>query len=135
MAIMRYSPRNPWHELEQLTRGLGQVLGSDWPTPAASGSWMPAINVEESGDELLVTAEVPGMNPNEIDVEIDNNILTIRGEKSEEHTEGDDKKRYHVWERRYGSFERSFELPDGATPSSTPRRTIRGSPPRRSASW
>jgi HSP20 family protein len=87
------------------------VLGSDWPTPAGSGSWMPAINVEESGDELVVTAEVPGMNPNEIDVEIENNILTIRGEKSEEHREGDDKKRYHVWERRYGSFERSFTLP------------------------
>ena len=110
MAITRYSYRSPWQELDQLTSRLGQVFGTEWPTPANGGSWFPAVNVEESGDELMLTAEVPGMTQDEIDIELENNILTIRGEKSDERTEGDDK-RYHVWERRSGSFQRSFTLP------------------------
>jgi HSP20 family protein len=86
------------------------------PTAANGGSWVPAVNVEERADELVLTAEVPGMSREDIDIEIENNILTIRGEKSHEHEQGDDEKRYHVWERSYGSFQRSFTLP----------RTVRG---------
>ena len=111
MPITRYSYRSPWQELDSLTSRLNQVFGSDMPTPANGGSWLPAVNVEESGDELVLTAEVPGMTAEDIDIELENNILTIRGEKSFERTEGEDDKRYHVWERRYGSFQRSFALP------------------------
>lgn len=117
MAITRYSYRNPWQELDQLTSRLGQMFGSDMPAPANGGNWLPAVNVEETGDELVLTAEVPGMSAEDIDIEIENNVLTIRGEKSYEHEEGSEEdKRYHVWERRYGSFQRSFTLP----------RTVRG---------
>ena len=116
MAITRYSYRNPWQELDQLTSRLGQVFGSELPTPANGGSWLPAVNVEETGDHLLLTAEVPGMTADDIDIQLENNILTIRGEKSFERTEGGDEARYHVWERRYGTFQRSFTLP----------RTVRG---------
>src|SRR5688500_17865229 len=116
MAITRYSYRSPWHELDQLTSRLSQAFGNEMPTPAKGGSWLPAVNVEETGDELVLTAEVPGMTAEDIDIELENNILTIRGEKSFERTEGEDDKRYHVWERRYGSFQRSFTLP----------RTVRG---------
>lgn len=116
MAITRYSYRSPWQELDQLTSRLSQVFGSDMPMSANGGNWAPPVNVEETSDELLLTAEVPGMTAEDIDIEIENNILTIRGEKSFERTEGEDDKRYHVWERRYGSFQRSFTLP----------RTVRG---------
>jgi HSP20 family protein len=116
MAITRYSYRSPWQELDHLTSRLNQVFGSDMPTPANGGSWLPAVNVEESGDELLLTAEVPGMTAEDIDIELENNILTIRGEKSFERTEGEDDRRYHVWERRYGSFQRSFTLPRTVRP-------------------
>ena len=111
MAITRYSYRSPWQELDSLTSRLSQVFGGDMPSPANGGSWLPAVNVEETKDELVLTAEVPGMTAEDIDIELENNILTISGEKSFEHTEGEDDKRYHVWERRYGSFQRSFTLP------------------------
>lgn len=111
MAITRYSYRNPWHELDQLTSRLGQVFGGDMPTSANGGSWLPAVNVEESGEELVLTAEVPGMTRDEIEIELENNVLTIRGEKAQESEQGGEDKKYHVWERRYGSFQRSFTLP------------------------
>ena len=111
MAITRYSYRNPWRELNQLTRHIGEMFGDDWPTSADAGTWLPAVDIEESGDELCLTAEVPGMTADDIDIELENNILTIRGEKTEERTEGEEGKRYHVWERRHGSFRRSFTLP------------------------
>ena len=116
MAITRYSYRSPWQELDTLTSRLSQVFGSEMPTPANGGSWLPAVNVEETRDALLLTAEVPGMTSDDIEIELENNILTIRGEKTFERTEGEDDKRFHVWERRHGSFQRSFTLP----------RTVRG---------
>ena len=67
--------------------------------------------MEEAADELLLTAELPGMREEDVNVDIENNILTIRGEKREAHEEGDEGHRYHVWERRYGSFQRAFTLP------------------------
>jgi HSP20 family protein len=111
MAITRYSFRSPWQELDHLTSRLGQVFGSEMPASTNGATWLPAVNVEETREELLLTAEVPGMTAEDIDIELENNVLTVRGEKSFERTEGEDDKRYHVWERRYGSFERSFALP------------------------
>ncbi|HSM61238.1 MAG TPA: Hsp20/alpha crystallin family protein, partial [Longimicrobiales bacterium] len=61
--------------------------------------------------ELILTAELPGMSENDISIEMENNVLTISGEKLEQRTEGDEERRYHLWERRYGTFQRSFTLP------------------------
>ena len=116
MAITRYSYRNPWHELDQLTSRLGQVFGGDMPTSANGGSWLPAVNVEESGDAIVLTAEVPGMTRDDIEIDLENNVLTIHGEKAHESQEGGEEKKYHVWERRYGSFQRSFTLPRTVRP-------------------
>ena len=71
--------------------------------------------MEEGADELILTAELPGMAEEDVRLEIENNILTIRGEKREEREEGDDKRNFHVWERRYGSFQRAFTLPKSVT--------------------
>jgi HSP20 family protein len=111
MAITRFTYRNPWQEFDQLTNRLGQLFSHDMPTPANGVAWQPAVNVEESGDELVLTAEVPGMNRDDIDIQLENNVLTISGERAEERTEGEEGKRFHLWERRYGSFQRSFTLP------------------------
>jgi HSP20 family protein len=69
------------------------------------------VNVEEAADELLLTAELPGMLYEDISLDIENNILTIRGEKRETRDEADEGRKYHVSERTYGSFHRSFTLP------------------------
>ena len=116
MAITRFAYRNPWQELDQLTNRLGQLFNHDMSTPANRGAWLPAVDVEESGDELVLTAEVPGMNPEVIGLRLENNVLTISGERDEERREGEEGKRYHVWERRYGSFQRSFTLPRTVRP-------------------
>lgn len=114
MAITRYTGRtiSPWRELEDLSTRLGRFFDEEsWPRGSNGGNWLPAVNVEESGEELLLTAEMPGMSRDDIELELENGVLTIRGEKREEREEGSEERRYHVWERRYGTFQRSFTLP------------------------
>jgi HSP20 family protein len=112
MAITRWTYRNPWRELDTLTNRLGQMFDEGgFPTPSDGGAWLPAVNVEETADRLILSAELPGMKRDEVELEVENNILTLRGEKSESRQEGDENRRYHLWERKYGSFQRSFTLP------------------------
>ena len=114
MALVRYTPKSTfasWPDLDLFSNRLSRVFGSSWDTPEPTGAWIPAVNVEETADELLLTAELPGTPEEDIHVDIENNILTIRGEKREAREEADEGRRYHVWERRYGSFHRAFTLP------------------------
>jgi len=71
------------------------------------GDWMPAVDIEESDKAYLVRAELPGVHKDDVHVVIENNVLTIKGEKR---VEIEDTKRHRV-ERSYGSFVRSFTLP------------------------
>jgi HSP20 family protein len=72
--------------------------------------WTPRVNVVEHEDRFEITAEVPGMEKDEIQIEVQDNLLTIRGEKRYEKDEKD--RNYHVCERSYGTFQRSFNLPE-----------------------
>ncbi len=80
--------------------------------PAGSGSLMraPETDVVETEREIRVVTEMPGLKPDDVEVDVENNVLTIRGEKREERTEGEQGK-WHLAERRYGTFARSFVLP------------------------
>ena len=116
MAIMRYAPRSfvgsPWRDLEEVSNRLARMFDDNSATGnAPANAWMPSVNVEETKDELVLSAELPGMTGDDISIDVENNVLTISGEKTEERTEGDEERRYHVWERRYGTFQRSFTLP------------------------
>ncbi len=119
MAITRYTGRSlsPWQELDTLTNRLSQLFDEGVPAGRGDGNaWLPAVNVEESPAELTLTAELPGMKRDDVEIELENNVLTIRGEKSHEHKEGSEERRYHLWERSYGSFQRSFTLPRTVDP-------------------
>lgn len=71
-----------------------------------------ACNIKEKKDRYIVEAEIPGIDPEDIKIEIDNNMITIKGEKKQ-HIESEDKEtEMHVVEHSYGSFHRSFMLPD-----------------------
>jgi HSP20 family protein len=70
----------------------------------------PSVDVTENDKEVTVTAEIPGLDEKDIEVVLSDDLLTIKGEKREEQEEK--KKDYYVMERRYGSFQRSFRLPD-----------------------
>ena len=73
--------------------------------------WTPSVEVTEKGEEILVSCELPGMEKEDVEIVLQNNVLTIRGEKKEERKEESESKRYLVYERNYGAFARSFTLP------------------------
>jgi len=72
-------------------------------------SWSPLVDISETDDKIKVTAEVPGMKKDDIKISIQDNVLTLKGEKKQEKEEKD--KNSHRVERAYGAFERSFSLP------------------------
>jgi HSP20 family protein len=107
----------PWRGRREVDRFRGEIdrmfddffTRSPFDRSYRGGDWMPAIDVSETGKEIIVHAEVPGMNAKGIDISINGRVLTIKGERKQEHEEKD--KNYHRIERKYGSFSRSFELP------------------------
>lgn len=93
---------------------LDDLLGN-WPPAfeeagALTSAWAPACDVVEDAGSVKIVAELPGVKPEEVKVSIENNTLTIRGEKQQV-TEDDKAGQVHRYERRYGSFERTFALP------------------------
>ncbi|MFN8860190.1 MAG: Hsp20/alpha crystallin family protein [Gemmatimonas sp.] len=81
-------------------------------TPAMmSGTWVPAVEVSETNEAMLLTAELPGIEEKAIKISIDNNVLTIAGEKEEERSDAPPAKNYYLTERFCGAFQRSFALP------------------------
>ena len=109
--------RRPLESMTSLRR-LNSILDdafSSWPfqaqeNGALTSSWIPVCDVFEDKDAVKIVAEVPGVRPEDVKLSLENNLLTIRGEKrqqAEEKTE-----RVHRYERSYGSFERSFSLPN-----------------------
>lgn len=97
---------------EDFTRGLN-VVG-----PQGQSTLMPKVDVTETDKEIVLTAELPGLERKDIDISLEDNVLTIRGEKKVEEEKKDEKKNYHVSERSYGMFYRALELPAGIDPKS-----------------
>jgi HSP20 family protein len=112
MTLVRWS--DPYRQLSHLQDRINRVFGDDsrhgnegsW----TSGTWMPPVDIYQNGDhELVLKAELPDMTREDIDITVDNGILTIRGEKK---FSGEVKEEsFHRIERRYGTFSRSFSLP------------------------
>jgi len=74
----------------------------------------PQINVSETDKEIRITAELPGVSPNDLQIDLDDDVLTMRGEKKREHRE--EKESFHFMERSYGSFHRALRLPFAVDP-------------------
>ena len=99
------------NSLTGLRRDLDRLFGSE---NFGGGRFSPAVDVRENNNEIDVDFELPGMNPDDVDVSVENGVLTVSGEKQTEHNEGQEQEgRYHYMERSYGSFVRSFTLPQG----------------------
>jgi len=81
------------------------------PTSLFKNDWEPTIDVEEDDKTIRVKAEIPGIDEKDLDVRVENNVLTLSGEKKEERKE--EKKNYVFSERKFGSFSRSIGLPEG----------------------
>lgn len=89
-----------------MQRAFGEPFSMAFTEPLG---WNPAIDIVESANELTVSAELPGMEQKDIDLSVEDGVLTIRGEKTEEQTH--ENKKVHLYERNYGSFYRAFTLP------------------------
>ncbi len=88
---------------ELLTRGRGREEGLE------AGAWMPAVDIYETSDDVVVKAELPGVEKDQIGVEVKAGVLTLRGERKVEKEVKEEN--YHRVERAYGTFLRSFTLP------------------------
>jgi HSP20 family protein len=95
----------------RISRLFSDALGSlDWQyRDNAGASWVPAVDIFEAPDAIRITAEVPGVKPEDVKISLENNVLTIRGTK--EQVAAERTERVHRYERTYGTFERSFALP------------------------
>lgn len=102
----------PFREFDRMRREMYRVLESFFQAPERGegrGDWLPAVDVKETKNEIVVKAEVPGMEPKDIDISLTDHMLVIRGEKRQEKEEKDEN--YQVIETHYGAFVRSIEIP------------------------
>ena len=112
MSLTRY---NPWSLFDQLQRELNMPMNkfdTDENGNIATANWAPAVDIKEDDTAFILLADIPGVDPDEIEVTMDKGVLTIKGERqSEKKTEEENYKRV---ERQYGVFYRRFTLPDSA---------------------
>jgi HSP20 family protein len=105
----------PWNLLNQLQRELERSIEMGRGSPestAATAEWTPAVDIKEEGDRYVLLADLPGVDPEHIDITMENGILTLKGERD---TEAKSRREgYKRIERVFGTFYRRFSLPDTA---------------------
>jgi HSP20 family protein len=114
MALIHY---DPWRRLQQLQQEMNSLFdprfsGGDESATVTTSDWVPAVDVKEEDDRFLIVADIPGVDPANIEVHMEKGILSIKGERREEHTE--EREGYKRIERAQGTFHRRFTLPDTA---------------------
>ena len=106
---------NPFQEFENLlerySKGGGSRLGKQLDADMSFADWAPSVDIEENDDKYMIRADLPGVDKKDIDVKLENGVLSIRGEKQVEKETGKGSKQ-HRRERFHGTFARSFTLPD-----------------------
>ncbi|HXF93425.1 MAG TPA: Hsp20/alpha crystallin family protein [Nitrospiraceae bacterium] len=112
---------DPFRELEELSERLNRVFGrpsvrrDNNKEALTVADWIPAVDISESEGEYLIKAELPGVKKEDIKVTLQEGVLTIQGERKQEKEEKG--RKYHRIERSYGTFMRSFTLPDSVDDS------------------
>src|ERR671932_1353690 len=111
MSITRYDPFRAVRVLrDEFSRLFSTSLGRGFGDEGLSrGAWMPNVDIFENKDSIVLEAELPGMNREDFELTVENNVLTLRGERRFE--KKDEADNYHRVERAYGTFTRSFTLP------------------------
>ncbi len=108
-----YRKLAPYRDFDRMREEMDRFWDTFLPTAFRrtedSGDWLPSLDVSETKNEIVVKAEVPGMDAKDIDISLSNGMLTIKGEKKQEKEEKEEN--YHLVERSYGSFTRSITLP------------------------
>src|SRR6267143_3095273 len=115
MSIVRYDPFRDLRTLQDEVNRLftGNVARTFDDEGIARGSWSPSVDIYENKDQIVLEAELPGMKREDFDLSVENNVITLRGERHFE--KKDETDNYHRVERAYGGFLRSFTLPNSVS--------------------
>jgi len=118
MTLVRYSPLGAGHHFHDELRNVfdrffGEGEAGDHSNVVTS-QWAPRVDIKEEPTRFLIQADIPGVDPNEIEIHMDKGVLTIKGERRQESASETDK--YTRVERTHGLFYRRFSLPDSANP-------------------
>ena len=114
MSVVRYEPWSAFRKFHDEVNRLFDDRGSSFngAPRVAARAWTPAVDVREEDTQFVVTADVPGVDPKDIEVTVDNGVLSIKGERS--HESKNERNGYKHVERAHGSFHRRFSLPESA---------------------
>ncbi len=126
MSLTRYEP---WTLVNRLHHDLDRLFGhessaADDESRGAVSDWMPAVDVQETKDAFVLHADLPGVDPKDIEVTMENGVLTLRGRRQRE--ERQEESGYRRVERSYGEFFRRFTLPDVADSEAISAKTTNG---------
>jgi HSP20 family protein len=111
MALVRWSPLS---ELTTLQNDMARLMDTFFtPRTGNGGHWLPAVDVTETDDALVLSFDLPGLNEDDINIELDENVLTVSGQRERKHEQKGEG--FYRSERRYGSFARSVALPAGVS--------------------
>jgi HSP20 family protein len=105
----RFSFPTTWREMDRLQREMNRLFDDYYPTRFHRASGYPAMNVWSNEESMIMSAEVPGLRPEDIDISVVGDTLTLSGERKPD--EMNETVRYHRQERGYGKFTRSLQLP------------------------
>ena len=117
MALIRWEPARARTIEQEVNRLFGSVFGGQVAVAANGGTvprWIPPMDLVEQGDEFVLRADLPGVGKDDVKIELEDNVLTVSGERRAEHEER--KEGYYRVERASGSFSRSLRLPEGVDP-------------------
>jgi HSP20 family protein len=124
-TLYRRGAASIWDDFFNVRRDFDRLL-DDFGRSEVTSAWVPAVNVRETSDAIEVKAELPGLDPDDVDVRVENGVLSISGERKAEVEEGKKGSEYHLIERRYGRFERTFTLPRSVNAESVDARFVNG---------
>ena len=115
MALIRWEPAR---ELNSLQSEMNRLFNTFFDVPPGNGGgvrrWVPAMDLVETDDHFVLRADLPGLTENDVSIELEDNVLTISGERRSEHEER--KEGYYRFERASGTFSRALTLPEGVDP-------------------
>ena len=118
MALIRWEPVR---ELNSIQNEMNRLFNTFFDAPAAGNGtttptrrWLPAMDLVETDDDLVLRADLPGLSEGDVNIEVEDNVLTISGERKAEHEKRNEG--YYRVERTYGTFRRSLTLPEGVDP-------------------
>jgi HSP20 family protein len=128
MALIRWEPVA---ELGTIQNEMNRLFNTffDQPSPTgrnggAARRWIPAMDLIETGDHYVLRADLPGLSDDDVNIQLQDNVLTISGERTAQHDENEEG--YYRLERTFGSFARSLTLPDGVNPDGVQAHFDRG---------